>query len=63
LFVVLLAACARPVLPITASQLAERSTGGTLLAYLGQRDASVAVCDLNARGPHLTATTPPFAVS
>ena len=55
LLAVLLAACARQALPITASQLAERSTGRTLLAYLGQRDASVAVCDLNARGPHLAA--------
>ena len=45
----------RQALPITASQLAERSNGRVLLTYLGQRDASAAVCDLNARGPHLAA--------
>jgi hypothetical protein len=56
LLLVFLGACARHVpMPLTASQLAERKTGKTLSAYLSQRDASSAVCDLNARGPHLTA--------
>ena len=56
LLLVFLGACARHVpMPLTASQLAERKTGKTLAAYLSQRDASSAVCDLNARGPHLSA--------
>jgi hypothetical protein len=50
----LLGACARRLpVPITASQLAERSNGPALSAYLGQRDASAAVCDLETGGPHL----------
>jgi hypothetical protein len=56
LLLVLLGACTRYVpTPITASKVAERGTGSTLSAYLGQPDASAAVCDLNARGPHLAA--------
>jgi hypothetical protein len=53
LILLAIAACARMPRPVTATQLAERSTGRTLSTYLGQRDASAAVCDLNARGPHL----------
>ena len=55
LLLLTIAACARMPLPVTATQLAERSTGGTLSTYLSQRDASAAVCDLNARGPHIAA--------
>ena len=32
--------------------------GPALVAYLGQPDASPAVCDLRARGPHVVAFTP-----
>ena len=42
-------------LPMTAAQFAQYNSGPALLAYLGQPDASPAVCDQNARGPHLSA--------
>jgi hypothetical protein len=42
-------------MPMTAAQLAEEKDEGALIAYLAQRDASPAVCDLGARGPHVTA--------
>src|SRR5580704_7081448 len=40
-------------LPMTASELARYGTGHALVAYLGQPDASPAVCDPEAKGPHL----------
>ena len=59
LTVVALAGCAAPLpLPMTAGQLTRYDSGPALVAYLGQRDASPVVCDLRARGPHLTALTP-----
>lgn len=39
--------------PMTASHLAAHGAGPALVAYLGQPDAGAAVCDPNARGPHL----------
>ena len=39
-------------LPMTASALAAYDSGPALVAYLGQPDASPAVCDLRARTPH-----------
>src|SRR5438270_121266 len=45
LLLLLLGACARQATPIMASQIAERANASTLSAYLGQRDASAAVCD------------------
>ncbi|MDB4889499.1 MAG: hypothetical protein JWL61_1354 [Gemmatimonadetes bacterium] len=52
----LLMACTRHFpMPMTAAQLAEEKDDGALIAYLGQRDASPTVCDLDARGPHLLA--------
>src|SRR5262249_6708147 len=42
-------------LPMTAAQFATHDSGPALVAYLGQSDASPAVCDLRNRGPHLSA--------
>lgn len=54
LLLVLLVACTRHLpMPMTAAQLAEQKSGRALTAYLGQRDASPAVCDLGASGPHV----------
>ena len=39
---------------MTAQDLARLDSGEALVAYLGQPDASPAVCDLRASGPHLT---------
>jgi hypothetical protein len=50
------AACGAPQfpLPMTAAQLAGYDSGPALVAYLGQPDAAPTVCDLRARGPHLS---------
>jgi hypothetical protein len=54
---VVLVACAPHLrMPMTASQLAEHNDGGALVTYLGQRDATAAVCDLGAPGPHLASS-------
>jgi hypothetical protein len=56
LLLVILAACARHLpMPMTAAQLAEQPDGRALVVYLGQRDASAAVCDLGGSGPHVAA--------
>jgi len=53
---ILLVGCARPLpVPLTAGELARHRDGEALVAYLGQPDASAAVCDLGAAGPHLPA--------
>src|SRR5579863_4043938 len=44
-------------LPMTAEQLAYYNTGPALVAYLGQPDASPAVCDPRSQGPHLRSCT------
>src|SRR5581483_10145657 len=41
-------------MPMTAASLASYDSGPALVAYLGQPDASPAVCDLRARGPHVS---------
>ncbi len=41
-------------LPMTAAQFASHNSGPALVAYLSQDDATPSVCDLQARGPHLT---------
>ncbi|MBI5481353.1 MAG: hypothetical protein HY906_21015, partial [Deltaproteobacteria bacterium] len=53
-----LGACG-PVFPVpfTAGQLAADSSGPALVHFLGQPDASPAVCDLQNRGPHLAGFT------
>src|SRR5436305_1364778 len=52
----LLLACAQSFpLPMTAAQLAQHDSGPALAAYLSQPDADAEVCDLGARGPHLSA--------
>ena len=43
---------------MTAAELATYDTGPALVAYLGQPDASAAVCDDRARGPHIGALVP-----
>ena len=47
-------------LPMTAADLVryDVDAGPALVAYLGQPDASPAVCDLRTRGPHVSAFTP-----
>ncbi|HLK92034.1 MAG TPA: hypothetical protein VKZ18_19235 [Polyangia bacterium] len=45
-------------LPMTAAELVRYDSGPALIAYLGQPDASTAVCDLRAQGPHVPAFTP-----
>ena len=40
--------------PMTAADLATLDSGDALVAYLAQRDASPAVCDLRSTGPHVT---------
>ncbi|HVY46049.1 MAG TPA: hypothetical protein VHB21_09230, partial [Minicystis sp.] len=40
-------------LPMTAAELARVGSGPALVAYLGQRDATPAVCDARSAGPHL----------
>jgi hypothetical protein len=53
---VVIAACgcaAHFPLPMTAEELLQYDSGAALVAYLGQPDASPAVCDLRARGPHV----------
>jgi hypothetical protein len=56
LLFVMLAACARHLpMPLTAAQLAEQPDGRALVVYLGQRDASAAVCDLDGTSPHIAA--------
>lgn len=55
LLLALAAGCAArqyPV-PMTAAELAGHGDGAALTAYLGQVDASPAVCDLDGDGPHL----------
>ena len=49
---------ARFPLPMTAAELVRYDSGPALVAYLGQPDASPAVCDLRAQGPHVPAFTP-----
>ncbi len=44
-------------LPMTAQQLAFYNSGPALVAYLGQPDASPAVCDPRSQGPHLVGCT------
>ncbi|MEA2697243.1 MAG: hypothetical protein QOI66_1514, partial [Myxococcales bacterium] len=39
--------------PLTANQLATYRSAPAVVAYLGQADASAAVCDLGSAGPHL----------
>jgi len=52
------AACATGLpLPMTAAELVRYDSGPALVAYLGQPDASPAVCDPRARGPHVPAFT------
>jgi len=55
LFVLGAAGCARPEfpMPMTANEAARYASGPALVAYLGQPDASPAVCDLQAKGDHL----------
>ena len=48
---------ARHPLPMTAAELVRYDSGPALVAYLGQPDASPTVCDLRARGPHVSALT------
>jgi hypothetical protein len=51
----LAAGCAQTFpLPMTAIEFSSYDSGPALVAYLGQPDASPAVCDLRARGPHLS---------
>lgn len=50
-------------LPMTAAELATYDTGPALVAYLGQPDASAAVCDARARGPHVSALVPEMSKS
>ena len=45
-------------LPMTSAKLAEYDSGPALVAYLAQPDASPIVCDLRARGPHISRPTP-----
>ncbi len=40
--------------PMTAADIANLDSGDALIAYLAQRDASPAVCDLRSTGPHVT---------
>ena len=40
-------------MPMTASDLARENSGAALVAYLGQPDATPAVCDARSSGPHL----------
>ena len=42
---------------MTAAELVRYDSGPALVAYLGQPDASPTVCDLRARGPHISALT------
>ena len=52
---VLAGGCAeRFALPMTAADLVGYDSGPALVAYLGQPDASPTVCNLGARGPHLS---------
>ncbi|HVM66752.1 MAG TPA: hypothetical protein VMU14_17925, partial [Acidimicrobiales bacterium] len=53
---IFVAACGAPQfpLPMTAAQLSGYDSGPALVAYLGQPDATPAVCDLRARGPHVS---------
>jgi hypothetical protein len=39
--------------PMSAADLARLDSGAALVAYLGQRDASPAVCDPRSGGPHM----------
>ena len=43
---------------MTAGDLAQHDSGAALVAYLGQPDASPAVCDPRARTPHPATFTP-----
>ncbi|HEY2899187.1 MAG TPA: hypothetical protein VGL59_01330 [Polyangia bacterium] len=45
--------CASFPQPLTANQLAQYRSAPAVVAYLGQADASAAVCDLGSVGPHL----------
>jgi hypothetical protein len=45
-------------LPMTAAELAYWDSGPALVAYLGQPDASPVVCNVHAKGPHLSVCTP-----
>ena len=57
--VLVLAGCAAELpLPMTAGELMARESGRALVAYLGQPDASPAVCDLRASGPHIQVFSP-----
>src|SRR5262245_4686802 len=55
LLLLIVGACVRSSLPITATQLAQSRDRSALVAYLGQRDASPTVCDLASDGPHVQA--------
>jgi hypothetical protein len=44
-------------MPMTAADMVAYHSGAAVVAYLGQPDASPAVCDLRARGPHVAAFT------
>lgn len=41
-------------LPMTAAQLDAYDSGAALVAYLGQAQASDAVCDVHGKGPHIS---------
>src|SRR5579871_4211396 len=59
LFLICVLGCARQFrLPMTAAEMAQHDSGDALVAYLGQRDASPAVCDLRAQGPHVSSVSP-----
>src|SRR5437867_3890288 len=45
-------------LPMTAADVASYDSGPALVAYLSQSDASPAVCDMRARGPHVALLDP-----
>lgn len=61
---VLVGGCAtRFPLPMTAAELVRYDSGPALVAYLGQPDASPAICDLRAQGPHVPAWTAPLRAS
>jgi hypothetical protein len=50
-----LGGCAPPFpRPLTAADVAQLDSGAALITYLAQRDASPAVCDTRAAGPHVS---------
>src|SRR4051812_16780474 len=59
--VAVMASCGAPrfEMPITAAQAVAYDSGDALVAYLSQRDANAAVCDLHATAtPHVARLTP-----